>query len=152
MTVETVVACLIGVVLVVAIVLLLRRMRATRSVHAAEAIQVARPPEQIDAEVQAALAGIAGARLSTLEVGHLVVSIRRSPPWTILPALLAFPVGLVALLYREDVPLDVRLFRSESGGSTIALSGRTEAQVLTRVREALVPVAGHVQTGATFLQ
>jgi hypothetical protein len=137
----TLVATVIAVVLVVGLVLLVRRLRATRSVLAAEVLYADRPPEQIDAELRAALAGLDGARVTPLEPGHVRVIIRRSPAWTVLIAMLAFPVGLAALLFREDVPPEVWIYRTEHG-TQLQLTGRTEAHVLERVRSAALGVAG----------
>jgi hypothetical protein len=137
----TFVASVIAVVLAVGLVLLLRRIRATRSVLAAEVLHADRPPAEVDAELRAALASVQGARVAPLEPGHVRVILRRSPVWTVLVAMLAFPVGLLALLYREDVPLDVWV-HAAPGGTQVQLSGRTEAHVLTRVRAAALSVTG----------
>ncbi len=134
---ETIVASGLAVVLVVGLVALVRRMRATRRVLAAEVMDFERPPYTVDREVRAALADLPGARVARLEPGHVRVIIRRSPPWTVLVAMLAFPVGLAALLYRQDIPLDVWVY--ESGhGTQLQLAGPTEAHVLERVRSALL--------------
>ena len=69
------------------------------------------------------------------------VILRRGPVWTVLVAMLLFPVGLVALLYREDVPLDVWIY-STPEGTQVQLNGRTEAHVLARVRAAALSVPG----------
>jgi hypothetical protein len=55
--------------------------------------------------------------------------------------MLFFPVGLVALLYREDVPLDVWVYPTPQG-TQVRLDGRTEAHVLARVRAAALSVPG----------
>ena len=138
---ETVVASLVGIVLVVGLVFLVRRMRATRSVLAAEVLAYDRPPAEVDADLRTALAGVDGARVSLLQPGHVRVVLRRSPVWTVAVAMLAFPVGLVALLYREDVPLDVWTYTTPAG-TQVHLSGRTEAHVLARVRAAAASVDG----------
>ncbi len=137
----TFVATVIAVVLAVGLVFLVRRIRATRSVLAAEVLYAARPPAEIDAELRAALSSVQGARVAPLEPGHVRVILRRSPVWTVLVAMLAFPVGLAALLYREDVPLDVWVY-STPDGTQVQLTGRTEAHVLARVREAALTVPG----------
>jgi hypothetical protein len=139
--VETFVACVIGLVLLVGVVALLRRIRATRSVLAAELLHVDRPAAAVDDDVRVALSGLTGARVAPLEPGHVRVVLRRSPVWTVAVAVLAFPVGLVALLHREDVPLDVWIYDT-GAGTRIQLSGPTEAHVLARVREALGSVPG----------
>jgi hypothetical protein len=61
--------------------------------------------------------------------------------WTVLVAMVAFPLGLLALLYREDVPLDLWVYTTPDG-TQVQLSGRTEAHVLARVRAALLSVSG----------
>jgi hypothetical protein len=137
----TFVATLIAVVLAVGLVFLVRRIRATRSVLAAELLHADRPPAEVDADLRAALAGLEGARVAALEAGHVRVIIRRSPVWTVLVAMVAFPVGLVALLYRADVPLDVWVYTTP-GGTEVRFSGRTEAHVLARARSAALSVPG----------
>jgi hypothetical protein len=139
--VATFIATMLAVVLAVGLVLLVRRMRATRSVLAAEVLYADRPPAEVDAELRAALSLVQGARVAPLEPGHVRVILRRGPVWTVLVAMLAFPVGLVALLYREDVPLDVWIYATPEG-SQVQLSGRTEAHVLARVRAAALSVPG----------
>ena len=137
----TFIATVIAVVLAVGLVLLVRRMRATRSVLAAEVLYADRSPAEVDAELRAALALVEGARLAPHEPGHVRVILRRGPVWTVLVAMLLFPVGLVALLYREDVPLDVWIY-STPEGTQVQLNGRTEAHVLARVRAAALSVPG----------
>jgi hypothetical protein len=139
--VATFIATVIAVVLAVGLVLLVRRMRATRAVLAAEVMYSGRPPEKVDSELRAALASVQGARVAPLEPGHVRVILRRGPVWTVLVAMLAFPIGLVALLYREDVPLDVWIYSTDEG-TQVLLSGRTEAHVLARVRAAALSVPG----------
>jgi hypothetical protein len=137
----TIVATLIAVVLAVGLVLLVRRIRATRSVVAAEVLHANRPPAEVDADLRTVLAGLQGARVAPLEPGHVRVILRRSPVWTVLVAVVAFPLGLVALLYREDVPLDLWVY-ARPGGTEVQISGRTEAHVLARVRSAALSVPG----------
>jgi hypothetical protein len=139
--VATFVATVIAAVLAVGLVLLVRRIRATRSVLAAEVLVYDRPPAEVDGRLRSALAGLAGARVAPLEPGHVRVILRRSPPWTLVVAILAFPLGLIAALYREDVPLDVWVYATP-GGTQVQLSGRTEAHVLQRVRAAALTVPG----------
>ena len=137
----TFVATVIAVVLAVGLVLLARRLRTTSSVLAAEVLHADRPAADVDAELRTALAGLAGARVAPLEPGHVRVILRRGPVWTVLVAMLAFPLGLIALLYREDVPLDVWV-HSTADGTQVQLHGRTEAHVLARVRAAALSVPG----------
>ena len=61
--------------------------------------------------------------------------------WTVLVAWLLFPVGLVALLHREEVSLDVVVYTAPEG-TQVQLNGRTEAHVLARVRAAVLSVPG----------
>ena len=68
-----------GVLLTVGLVLLVRKMRATRSVLAAEVLRYDRLPAEVDADLRAVLAGLDGARVAPLEPGHLRVIQRRSP-------------------------------------------------------------------------
>ena len=59
------------------------------------------------------------------------------PPWrTILPAVLAFPVGLLFLLFREEADLVVTL-RPTAGGSVLRLVGTTRMSVAQALREAV---------------
>ena len=106
-----------------------------------EVLHAAQPPELVDQQVRAALSGIDGIRLAPLEPGHVRLVIRRAPLWTVLVAILAFPVGLVALFFREDVPLDVWVYGT-GHGTQVQLNGRTEAHLLERARAALLAVPG----------
>jgi hypothetical protein len=139
--VATFIATLIAIVLAIGLVLLVRRIRATRSVLAAELLYADRPPAEVDAELRAALAAVEGARVAPLEPGHVRVILRRGPVWTVLVAMVAFPIGLLALLYREDVPLDVWVYATPAG-TQVQFNGRTEAHVLARVRAAALTVPG----------
>jgi hypothetical protein len=58
------------------------------------------------------------------------------PWWTILPAVLAFPVGLLFLLFREEADLLVTL-RPTAAGSVLRLVGRTRVSVAQTLREAV---------------
>ncbi|QIG44956.1 hypothetical protein G5V58_21235 [Nocardioides anomalus] len=138
---ETFLACVVGLVLVVGLVALFRRIRATRSVLAAEVLLADRDAAAVDDDVRAVLVGVPGATVAPLEPGHVRVVLRRAPAWTVAVAVLAFPVGLVALLHREDVPLDVWVYATPAG-TQVQLSGPTEAHVLARVRAALLGVPG----------
>ena len=137
----TLIASLIAVVLLVGLVLLVRQIRATRSVLAAEVLHFDRPAADVDADLRSALAGLKGARVAPLEPGHVRVILRRSPPWTLAVAILAFPFGLLAALYREDVPMDVWVYGTP-GSTQVQLSGKSEAHVLARVRAAAMSVPG----------
>jgi hypothetical protein len=145
---ETFVATLVAVVLLVGLVALVRRMRATRSVYAAEVVRFDGDPAAVDAALRQALAGLAGARVAPMGPGAVEVVLRRSPAWTVLVAMIAFPVGLVALLYREDVPLAVRVY-AVGAGTEVHLTGQTEAHVLARTLAAVRSVRG-VATGAVL--
>ncbi len=137
----TFIATVIAVVLAVGLVLLVRRIHATRSVLAAEVLYADRPPVDVDAELRTALAGVQGARVAHLEPGRIRVILRRAPMWTFLVAWLLFPVGLVALLHREEVSFDVLVYTAPDG-TQVQLNGRTEAHILARVRAAVLSVPG----------
>lgn len=68
--------------------------------------------------------------------GQHAVVLRRIPVWAIIPVFLLFPVGLVFLLARESIRLDIALFDGPTG-AVARLSGNTESVVLDRVRTAL---------------
>jgi hypothetical protein len=118
---------------------LVRRIRTTARVAVLEDVTLAGHAAAVEPALVAALVSsvesLRGARYDGVPGRHVVV-LRRTPAWVVVPVCLLFPVGLVFLLVREDVRLDVALFDGPHGG-VARLSGHTERQVLERLRNAL---------------
>jgi hypothetical protein len=122
--------------------LLIRRIRSTGRVTVVEQYAVPAPPAAVDHLLWTALGGVPGPRVTATGVGRYAVVLRRTPPWLIVPVWLTMPLGLILLLLvKEDVIMDVSLYEAPDG-SVIHLSGRSEKNILARVRDALAPLAG----------
>lgn len=112
------------------LVALVKRMRNSRWVAVGEQVPLTVPwgalPER--------LATLGAGRVITPAPDRTALVLRRSPVWIVVPVLLMFPLGLLFLLYKEDVELAVV---REPGGASAWLSGRTEIRALAAVRTAL---------------
>src|SRR4051794_24214632 len=137
---ETAVAMLILVLLVGLLVVLARRMRATKRVTISEDLVFGGEAQALEPALVTALSSVDGTQYLGVAPGRHAIVLRRIPVWAIIPVLLLFPVGLVFLLVRESIRLDVALFDG-AGGAVVRMSGRTECLVLERVRTALVSLA-----------
>ncbi|MFL6159710.1 MAG: hypothetical protein ACJ72D_26790 [Marmoricola sp.] len=116
--------------IVAGLVVLVKRMRSSRWVSVGEQVPLAHAPTDLPGR----LAALGTGRVITPAPDRAALVLRRAPVWTVLPALLLFPVGLLFLLYREDVALEVT---PDPGGAFAWLSGRTEARTLAAVKETL---------------
>ena len=108
-------------------------MRTTQRVTVAEDVVVGGQAVAVEPTLASALSSIAGVEHVVVAPGRHAVVLRRIPVWAIVPVFLLFPVGLVFLLVRESIQLDVALFDGP-GGAVVRLSGRTESFILDRVR------------------
>jgi hypothetical protein len=140
----TIAGLLVLGVLVALLVLLVRRIRSTARVTVVEQLAVPAPATAVDPLLWHALGSVQGsvqgARVLATGLGRYVVVLRRTPPWVIIPVWLTMPLGLILLvLIKEDVVMGVALYETPDG-SEIHLSGRSEKNILARVREALAPI------------
>ncbi len=142
----TAIAMLILVLLVGLLVVLVRRMRTTKRVTISEDLVVGGAAQALEPALVAALSSVEGTQYLGVAPGRHAVVLRRIPVWAIIPVFLLFPVGLVFLLVRESIRLDVALFDGPDG-AVVRMSGRTESFVLERVRTALVALAPVGQAG-----
>ena len=129
-TIETIVALLIFGVLAGLLVLLVKRMKGTRWVTVGERV----PMTVLPHDVPRRLAALGQGRILTLAPERTALVLTRTPVWVVAPVMLLFPLGLLLLLVREDVSIEVA--SDPSGGAW--LRGRTEANTLTAIRNALV--------------
>jgi hypothetical protein len=119
-------------------ILSVRRMRGTQTVTVAESLVLSGQVRSVEPDVAEALSELEGVRHVEVAEHLHAVHVSRSPAWTIVPACLLFPVGLVVpFLVRETLSLDVSLAEEGADASRAVLSGRTEQHVLDRVRAAL---------------
>jgi hypothetical protein len=133
--VETAISLLVLVLLLGLLVALVRRMRTTRRVTVLEDHVLGGHAVEIEPALVSVLSSLRGVQYEGVPGQHAVV-LRRIPVWAIVPVFLLFPVGLVFLLVRESIRLDVRLFDGPNG-AVARLSGNTESVVLERVRGAV---------------
>lgn len=73
------------------------------------------------------------------------VSVSRSQAWTIVPAVLLFPFGLLFLLFKEQADAQVLVRPAVGGGSEIRLVGRTRFSVqraMDTAAQTLAPEGG----------
>ena len=132
---ETAIAMVVLVLLVGLMVALVRRMKTTKRVTVMEDIMVGGDARAVEPALTSALLSLKGVQYLGVAGQHAVV-LRRIPIWAIVPVFLLFPVGLVFLLVRESIRLDVTLFDGPTG-AVARLSGNTESVVLERVRAAI---------------
>jgi hypothetical protein len=132
---ETAIALVVLVMLVGLLVALVHRMKTTKRVTVLEDIVLGGQALTVEPTLVSALSGLRGVQYMGASGQHAVV-LRRIPVWAIIPVFLLFPVGLVFLLVRESIRLDVALFDGPAG-AVARLSGSTESVVLERVRTAL---------------
>lgn len=123
------------VLLVGLMVVLVRRMKTTKRVRVLEDIVLRGQALAVEPALVSALFSLRGVEYMGVSGQHAVV-LRRIPVWAIIPVFLLFPVGLVFLLARESIRLDIALFDGPTG-AVARLSGNTESVVLDRVRTAL---------------
>jgi hypothetical protein len=130
-------AMLVMAVLLVGLVLLVLRMTSTRRVTVSEQIRLPRSLEGSDQAVISVLRSMHDAQALTVAPAQHALVLRRIPVWVVIPVLLLFPLGLLFLLVREDVRLDVSV-TEDVDGSVVWLSGRTEKYVLEELRTSLL--------------
>ena len=84
------------------------------------------------------LTAMAGCRVITTGDGRISLTQRRTPGWTVVLAILTFPLGLLFLLFKVEHNLNVMITPDERGGSRIDLIGVTRQRTLDALTEALV--------------
>jgi hypothetical protein len=134
------VAFLLVVVAVLAVVL--RRMSTTKRITVAEQIPLDGSPEVMATEIHQALSSISGVTVGDAGRGRYLVTIRRCPPWAIVPVLLLFPLGLVFLFIKEDITLEVNIY-DRSPGTLLQVVGPTEQNILDQLRTAVAKIPVH---------
>jgi hypothetical protein len=140
--VETALGLLVLVLLVGLLVVLVRRVRSTKRVSVLEDLVLGGQAAEAEPALVSALTSLRGVQYEGVPGQHAIV-LRRIPVWAIVPVFLLFPVGLVFLLARESIRLDVALFDAPQG-AVARLSGSAEQNVLERVRAAISGL-GHVE-------
>ena len=122
--------------LVLLLVLLRRLWSTARWVRVDDDHDVAVTPEALEASFTRLLTHLPATRVRAGGRSTWTVVVERAQWWTILPAVLAFPVGLLFLLFREEADLVVTL-RPNAGGSVLRLVGTTRMSVAQTLREAV---------------
>jgi len=74
--------------------------------------------------------------------GRIILSQRRTPLWTVVLAVIVFPLGLVFLLHKVPQSLNVLITPDHRGGSRIDLTGVTTTRTLDTLTRALVTEHG----------
>jgi hypothetical protein len=101
-------------------------------VAVADELASPRDPEDVQASAFAVLGAVAGTTLEQSAPGHLCVVLRRQPGWTLVLAVLLFPLGLLFLFIHDNLRLDVTVSAAPSG-SAVRVSGRTRKRLAERV-------------------
>jgi hypothetical protein len=131
---ENLVAVLFLLVVLGIVLLILRRIRGgSAEVDVFEELSLPGAAHERDAALAGALSGMRGARFRALGPGRYVLTVTRSPNWTLwfLPL---FGLGfLLSLIFIQTWPLNVTLYDG-ADGARVRLEGKTEQRVLDRVR------------------
>lgn len=131
-----VLAVVVGLAVALVAVLVRRITGGSAEVAVQEEIAVSGAASQHDAALAAGLRAVRGARFHQLGPGRYVITVNRSPNWTLwfLPL---FGLGFVlSLLFLQQWLLTITLYDAE-GGARVRLEGRTETRILDRVRDAV---------------
>jgi hypothetical protein len=89
---------------------------------------VAVTAEALEAPFTRLLSGLPGSQLRMGGQATWTLVVHRPPWWTVIPACLLFPLGLLFLLFREEADLVVTI-RATPDGSRIRAVGRTRRSV-----------------------
>jgi hypothetical protein len=92
----------------------------------------------LESAVQRSLAAAPGRCLAARGEGRVTLTQWRRPMWTIVLAVLLFPLGLVFLLHKVPHTLTVLITSGGRGGSRIDLIGTTRTRTLDALTTALV--------------
>lgn len=88
------------------------------------------------AETMTSVLGRWGYRLKSQSVDSVVFSRRYRPAWLVLPCVLLFPFGLLALAYARTVDVSFSLFVGD-GGSEVIVSGLAPSRLGDEIEEGL---------------
>ena len=132
--IETLIAVLVlGLVLALVVVLVRRVVGGSADVLVQEELFLGGRAEQHDGSLAMGLREVRGVRFRQVGPGRYVLTMMRSPNWTLwfLPL---FGLGfLLALVFMREWRLVVSLYDAEDG-ARVRLEGQTEQRVLERVR------------------
>lgn len=67
--------------------------------------------------------------------GRLHIHSQQVPWWAVLIAIFAFPIGLLALLAKEQLACEIRVFVDDAGHPQLAVSGRAHPTVSRRLKK-----------------
>jgi hypothetical protein len=132
----TVICLAVLVCLITLVVLLVRRMGRTGRVLVSTQVLLGGDAASIEPEVMRALQEVEGATYAFVSPARHSLTLRRTPIWVVVPLLLTFPLGLLFLMIRESVRMDIALYNGPEG-AVVALSGSSEKDVLERVLRSL---------------
>ena len=92
-----------------------------------------------DAVVDWLLAGLSGVTNATdfqrIAPGRLQIRSERVEWWAVLIAIFAFPIGLLALLVKERMFCEVRIFVDDAGRPQLAVTGSANGAVRKRLKK-----------------
>jgi hypothetical protein len=113
-------------------------MNAWRSgvVHVDDSLRSPLPLASAEQRTFASLGTIAGTNMRQVGPQQYAVVSSRCYPWAILCAILAFPIGLLLLLLRQEIVLNVRL-APEGAGTAVQVAGRAQMRVAREVGSSL---------------
>ncbi|QBR91336.1 hypothetical protein EXE57_02915 [Nocardioides euryhalodurans] len=135
---------------VVAAILVLRFARPGQWVRVDEVHHVAVEPTALEIPLARLLSDLPSTELHAGGPATWTLSVRRAQPWTLVPAVLLFRLGLLFLLFREHAAV-LAVLRSAPGGSEVHLLGTTRVAVRTTLQRALaeLPAAAATRPDAT---
>jgi|tagenome__1003787_1003787.scaffolds.fasta_scaffold19994705_1 hypothetical protein len=105
-------------------------------VHVDDSFHSPLPLASAEQRTFASLGTIVGTNMSQVGPQQYAVVSSRCYPWAILFAILVFPIGLLLLLLRQEIVLNVRL-APEGAGTTVQVAGRAQMRVATAVGSSL---------------
>jgi hypothetical protein len=98
------------------------------AVHVNDSLRTPLPLEAAEQRVFESLGSVPGATMTQVAPRQYAVVCKKSYPWAILFAVLLFPIGLLFLLLRQELVLNVRL-AGDGGGATVQVAGRTQLRI-----------------------
>lgn len=99
-------------------------------------------PVELEPALAATMAALSGGLAVTPRDGRIRLTQRRTPAWTVVLAVLTFPVGLLFLLVKVNETLVVLITPEQGGGSRVDIVGVTRSRSYDALAHALVAERG----------